>query len=85
MLPDHAIAVADGVITSSRLTLRPWSPDDAEAALAVYGAADVARWLSPAMDRVADSDAMRTLIEQWLAEDLGQSEGRVNRQINRKR
>ena len=55
---------ADRSIRTPRLQLRPWSVDDAEAALAVYGADDVARWLSPAMDRVPDADAMRALIEQ---------------------
>ncbi len=40
--------------------VRPWTVDDAEAALAVYGTEDVARWLSPAMDRVTDVDRMRS-------------------------
>jgi RimJ/RimL family protein N-acetyltransferase len=55
-------------ITSARLVLRPWSPDDAEAALGVYGVEDVARWLSPAMERVPDVVSMRALLEEWVAE-----------------
>jgi hypothetical protein len=41
-------------LTTERVTPRPWTVDDAAAALAVYGDAQVARWLAPAMDRVGD-------------------------------
>src|SRR4051794_31732218 len=80
MSPDHAISV-DGSgtrIHSARLVLRPWSTEDAEAALAVYGADEVARWLSPAMDRVRDADAMRGLLDRWIDESqaLSPPEGR---------
>ena len=57
---------------TDRLLLRPWQEDDAEAALEVYGADDVARWLSPAMDRAPDVAAMRLLLQQWVAEDARQ-------------
>ncbi len=73
---EHGVRLEGGRISTPRLRLRPWSVDDAEAALDVYGAADVARWLSPAMDRVADADAMRRILEGWLGEDLEQPEGR---------
>lgn len=76
MRPDQAVRVQDGVITTSRLTLRPWSADDADSALTVYGAADVARWLTPAMDRVPDEAAMRDVLDQWLAEDPEAPQGR---------
>jgi RimJ/RimL family protein N-acetyltransferase len=56
-------------LLTDRLALRPWILDDAEAALAAYGDADVARWLAPAMDRVPDAAAMRLVLQQWLAED----------------
>jgi len=65
-----------GAVRSPRLTMRPWTPDDAEAALAVYGSDDVAHWLSPAMDRVRDVDEMRAVLERWLAEELDPPEGR---------
>jgi RimJ/RimL family protein N-acetyltransferase len=58
-----------GRLETERLTLRPWREEDAEAALSVYGAAGVARWLDPAMDRVADVHAMRLVLQQWIAED----------------
>ena len=56
-------------LKTERLTLRPWRVDDAEAALPVYGASNVARWLSPAMDTVADADAMRLVLQAWIGED----------------
>ncbi|TDP96646.1 GNAT family N-acetyltransferase [Labedaea rhizosphaerae] len=56
-------------LVTERLQLRAWSLDDAPAALPVYGDANVARWLSPAMDQVPDVAAMRLLIQMWTAED----------------
>jgi RimJ/RimL family protein N-acetyltransferase len=55
-------------LLTERLILRGWQVEDAPAALAVYGHAAVARWLSPAMDRVPDLAAMRLLLQQWIAE-----------------
>lgn len=55
-------------LTTDRVALREWTPDDAADALAVYGAGEVARWLTPAMDQVADEAAMRTLLESWTTD-----------------
>ncbi|GAA4661807.1 GNAT family N-acetyltransferase [Amycolatopsis dongchuanensis] len=55
-------------LVTPRLVLRGWQVEDAPAALAVYGHAAVARWLSPVMDRVPDLAAMRLLLQQWIAE-----------------
>ncbi|EME60782.1 GNAT family N-acetyltransferase [Amycolatopsis decaplanina] len=52
-------------LTTERLVVRDWSEDDAEAALAIYGIADVTRWLTPAMDRVTDAAAMRSVLQAW--------------------
>jgi RimJ/RimL family protein N-acetyltransferase len=60
--------VAERLVTE-RLVLRSWRPEDADAALGIYGEADVARWLSPAMDRTPDEPAMRLVLQQWVAED----------------
>jgi RimJ/RimL family protein N-acetyltransferase len=68
--------VEHGTITTSRLTLRPWSVDDAEAALTVYGQDDVARWLAPAMSPVPDVASMRALLERWTGEQLLGPQGR---------
>jgi RimJ/RimL family protein N-acetyltransferase len=56
-------------LATERLILRPWHIDDARSALAIYGHADVTRWLSPDMDQVPDLAAMRVLLRQWIAED----------------
>lgn len=56
-------------LVTERLILRPWTVDDAGVALGFYGAAEVSRWLSPAMDRVPDVAAMRLVLQQWVAED----------------
>jgi RimJ/RimL family protein N-acetyltransferase len=61
-------AMAERLVTE-RLVLRPWSSDDAKAALGAYGDAEVARWLTPVMDRVRDEAAMRVVLQQWVAED----------------
>ncbi|MFF2625346.1 GNAT family N-acetyltransferase [Kitasatospora griseola] len=58
-------------LTTDRLVVRDWTPDDAEDALAVYGSTDVARWLTPAMARVTDVDAMRTVLQAWAQEQPG--------------
>jgi RimJ/RimL family protein N-acetyltransferase len=57
------------VLVTERLTLRPWTLDDDHAALATFGNADVARWLSPALERIDDRQAMRLLLQQWIIED----------------
>ena len=47
-----------------------WMADrDAAAALGIYGHPDVARWLSPVMDRVSEPAGMRLLLQQWIAQD----------------
>ncbi len=56
-------------LVTDRLILRTWHLDDAQAALDVFGHADVARWLSPIMDQVPDLPAMRLLLRQWILED----------------
>lgn len=56
-------------LLTERLILRPWEPDDAGAALGAYGDNEVARWLTPVMDRVRDEAAMRVVLQQWVAED----------------
>jgi RimJ/RimL family protein N-acetyltransferase len=65
---EHRVVIEGETIRSPRLTLRPWSSDDAEAGLAIYGSAEVTRWLSPAMGRVDDAAAMEKVIAQWLSE-----------------
>jgi RimJ/RimL family protein N-acetyltransferase len=56
-------------LVTERLVLRGWTADDAEAALGVYGDPEVARWLAPELDKVADQAAMSLMLERWAAED----------------
>jgi RimJ/RimL family protein N-acetyltransferase len=63
------IEITDRVITTDRLRLRPWTVDDAEAAYAVFGDEQVARWLAPAMDQVSDVEEMRGVLLGWVAAD----------------
>ena len=56
-------------LTTRRLRLRPWTLDDTAAALAIFGHRDVARWLTPALPRVADSDEMDRLLARWISEN----------------
>jgi RimJ/RimL family protein N-acetyltransferase len=57
------------VLKTDRLTLRPWRLGDAEAALRIFGDNEVARWLTPALERVADVSAMRLLLQRWNLDD----------------
>lgn len=66
---EQSVDGAAPTLVTERLELRAWTVDDAPAALPVYGDVNVARWLSPAMDRVPDLAAMRLLIQMWTAED----------------
>jgi len=52
-------------LETDRLLIRDWTTDDAKAALEIYGTEDVARWLTPAMQRVGDLDAMRAVLQAW--------------------
>ncbi|WP_329079797.1 GNAT family N-acetyltransferase [Streptosporangium sp. NBC_01469] len=53
------------LLTTARLTVRDWSPDDAGEALGIYGAPEVTRWLSPAMTQLDGEQAMRATLESW--------------------
>ncbi|MFD0775350.1 GNAT family N-acetyltransferase [Streptomonospora algeriensis] len=51
---------------TERLTIRDWTLGDAEAALQIYGAEEVARWLTPEMRAVHDVEAMRSVLHAWM-------------------
>lgn len=52
-------------LVTDRLQVRPWTPSDAEDALATYGAIDVTGWLTPATDHIRDTAAMRAVLSAW--------------------
>jgi RimJ/RimL family protein N-acetyltransferase len=68
----------DQLLVTDRLVVRAWSVDDAGAALPIYGAQAVTRWLTPAMSRVEDVAAMRDVLHKWRDEqpDLLTPQGR---------
>ena len=72
----HVVADTDELITK-RLRLRPWTGKDADAALMIFGRREVARWLTPAIPRVANRDDMRRLLVRWITEhdEAGRSLG----------
>lgn len=53
-------------LQTDRLQIRDWEEEDADAALEIYGSADVAQWLSPAIERVADPATMRIILRAWI-------------------
>jgi [ribosomal protein S5]-alanine N-acetyltransferase len=55
--------------STERLELGPWSPEDAAAALTIFGTEGVTRWLTPAMAPVNDENAMRDVLDQWAKAD----------------
>ena len=63
--PDRLTQRGGPVIISERLRIRHWTVDDANAALATYGVADVTAWLTPATDRIGDLPAMRSVLQAW--------------------
>jgi len=73
---EHRVVIEGHSIRSPRLALRPWASDDAPAALSIYGAEEVTRWLSPAMQRVDDVPTMEAVIAGWTTETLPTPAGR---------
>jgi RimJ/RimL family protein N-acetyltransferase len=55
--------------STERLEIGPWGPEDAPAALMIFGTEGVTRWLTPAMDPVHDEDGMRDVLDQWATAD----------------
>src|SRR4051794_22316157 len=53
-------------LTTERLRIRDWTVDDADAALATYGVAEVTGWLTPETDRIGDRQAMRAVLQAWV-------------------
>src|SRR5699024_4045950 len=53
-------------LSTDRLLIREWELRDAEDALKIYGADEVARWLTPEWRPVNDTDAMRSVLQAWI-------------------
>jgi RimJ/RimL family protein N-acetyltransferase len=63
----HPIQIDGPIIQTQRLTLRPWELDDVDAALEIFGADAVTRWLAPSVDRISERSAMREQLSTWMA------------------
>ncbi|WP_051061779.1 GNAT family N-acetyltransferase [Nocardiopsis chromatogenes] len=53
-------------LRTQRLRIREWAPDDAPAALRIYGVEKVAGRLTPEMSTVGDEEAMRSVLQAWI-------------------
>ncbi|SFD00309.1 Protein N-acetyltransferase, RimJ/RimL family [Nocardioides terrae] len=62
------VTIIGPVITTARLRLRPWRPEDAADALEIYGSAEIARWLTPALERMEGLDQMRAVLSRWITD-----------------
>ena len=66
-----ATSAREFLLRTPRLLIRPWTPDDAEAALAIYGDARVMRYLGSAgagggSPPVPDLETMRQRMRRWF-------------------
>jgi len=64
------MASSELTINTERLVLRPWTPQDASAGLAIFGNDQVTHWLTPAMEPVGDDAEMLAALERWAKEDF---------------
>lgn len=63
----HLVTGTEELITK-RLRLRPWTVEDIDVALAIFGHREVTRWLTPAIPRVTHRDEMQQLLDRWITE-----------------
>lgn len=54
----------DPLFRTARLVIRPWTPDDVDAAYDIYSRADVTRWLDDPAG-VGSPEQMRARLEDW--------------------
>lgn len=58
-------------LTTPRLTLRPWQPDDADAVLDIYSRWDVMRYIGATPRVLEHRDEALERVERWVAADDG--------------
>ena len=58
-------------LTTPRLTLRPWQPDDADAVLDIYSRWDVMRFIGVTPRVLEHRDEALERVERWVAADDG--------------
>ncbi len=57
-------------ISTERLVMGPWTPEDASAGLSIFGSDEVTHWLTPAMEPIHDDAGMLTALDEWAKEDV---------------
>ena len=53
------------LIETERLVLKPWGQGDADAALSIYAAPQVSRWLTPDLRSLRTPEDMKTVLRRW--------------------
>jgi ribosomal-protein-alanine N-acetyltransferase len=56
-------------LSTQRLTLGPWTPEDVPAGLTIFGSDEVMHWLTPAMEPIHDEAGMSAALGRWAEED----------------
>lgn len=65
--PDTLNVYPDTIVTR-RLTLRPWTLDDTDDALGIYGDPQITRWTRPFINPISDRNTMRRQLDRWIAQ-----------------
>jgi RimJ/RimL family protein N-acetyltransferase len=53
-------------LQTERLLIRDWQEADIDSAFAIYGSAEIAHWLTPAMGQVSDRTVMAGILQAWI-------------------
>jgi RimJ/RimL family protein N-acetyltransferase len=64
------MAAKQVTLTTERLAMGPWTPEDVSAGLTIFGNDAVTHWLTPAMDPIHDDGGMLAALERWDKEDV---------------
>ena len=67
---EPAMATRLVTLSTERLVMGSWTPEDVSAGLTVFGSDEVTHWLTPAMDPIHDGAGMLAALERWAKEDV---------------
>lgn len=56
------------ILETERLVMRPWELPDADAAVAIFEAPSVYRWLRPTFGGISSAEEMASMIQTWRLE-----------------
>lgn len=63
------MSLKQAALQTERLEIGPWGAEDLSPGVAIFGAEEVTRWLTPAMEPVGDEGGMREAVDRWADED----------------